>query len=79
MNMLIGILALGAVAAGHALDKNRHQMRRRVPRPEINRWEDEGGAVPVSPRRTAAQTAPEAAPDGATKRTQNWFRADQSQ
>lgn len=71
MNILIGILALGAVAAGHALDKNRHQIRRRVPRPEINRWEDEGGAVPVSPQRTAAQTASGPVPNGATKRTHN--------
>jgi hypothetical protein len=69
MNLLIGILALGAVAAGHALDKNRHQMRRGRPRPEINRWEEEGGAVPVSPQRTAAQTACDPAPGGTTKRT----------
>jgi hypothetical protein len=73
MTWLIGFLAIGAVAAGHALDKDRHLARRRVPRPEINRWEEEGGAVPVTPQRTAAQTASPAAaaPKGATKRTNN--------
>jgi hypothetical protein len=71
MNLMIGILAIGAVAAGHALDKNRHQLRRRRTRPEINRWEEEGGAVPVSPQRTAAQTASPDAPNGTAKRTHN--------
>jgi hypothetical protein len=70
MSWMIGILAIGAVAAGHALDDHRRHQRRRVPRPEINRWEDEGGAVPVSTGRTAAQTA-SLAPNGAPKRTSN--------
>jgi hypothetical protein len=70
MNWMIGILAIGAVAAGHALDDNRRRQRRKVPRPEINRWEEEGGAVPVSTGRTAAQTA-SPAPNGARKRTSN--------
>jgi len=70
MNWLIGILAMGAVAAGHALDRSRRQERRRVTRPEINRWEEEGGAVPVSTGRTAAQAASDA-PSVATKRTHN--------
>jgi hypothetical protein len=70
MNWIIGILAIGAVAAGHALDDHRRRQRRRVPRPEINRWEEEGGAVPVSTGRTAAQTA-SPAPNGTNKRTSN--------
>jgi hypothetical protein len=69
MNWLIGILAIGAVATGHALDKDRQRTRRKVPRPEINRWEEEGGAVPVSPQRTAAQTESVDSPNGATKRS----------
>jgi hypothetical protein len=74
MNWMIGILAIGVVAAGHALDD--HRRRKRAPRPEINRWEEEGGAVPVSTERTAAQTAgaghpASAAPNGASKRTSN--------
>jgi hypothetical protein len=60
MNWMIGILALGAVAAGRALDDQRRRQRHRIPRPEINRWEEEGGAVPAS-----------RAPNGASKRTHN--------
>lgn len=63
MNWLIGIAVIGAVAAGHSLDQNRRLERRRVPRPEINRWEGEGGAVPVSAERTAAQTTAAASSD----------------
>ena len=70
MNLIIGLLAMGAVALGHALDDHRRHSRRKVPRPEINRWEEEGGAVPVSTGRTAAQTA-SPAPNGASKRTSN--------
>ena len=50
MNLIIGILVIAAVAAGRALDDHRRRQRRKVPRPEINRWEEEGGAVPTSRR-----------------------------
>lgn len=46
---VFSVLALGlaaaALAAG-ALDQRRRRLGPRVPRPEIDRWEDEGGALP---------------------------------
>lgn len=57
MNWLVGLLVIGAVAAGVSHDRNRRRRRERVPRQDVNRWEDEGGAVPVDNDRTAAQTA----------------------
>ena len=56
MNWTIGLLSVGAVILGTTLDRRRQRERQRLPRPELHRWEDEGGAVPVSPARTAAQT-----------------------
>jgi hypothetical protein len=56
MNWTIGLLSIGAVILGTALDRRRQRERERLPRQDIHRWEDEGGAVPVSPLRTAAQT-----------------------
>lgn len=56
MNWTIGLLSLGAVILGTTLDRRRQRERQRLPRQDIHRWEDEGGAVPVSPIRTAAQT-----------------------
>jgi hypothetical protein len=53
----IGFLSIGALVLGASLDRRRQRERQRLPRPEINRWEEEGGAVPVSEERTAAQTA----------------------
>jgi len=50
------VVAIGVIAMGVALDRRRQQEQSRLPRPEINRWEDEGGAVPISSSRTAAQT-----------------------
>jgi hypothetical protein len=57
MNWAIGLLSIGAVVLGTALDRRRLRERQRLPRPEIQRWEEEGGAVPASGARTAAQTA----------------------
>jgi hypothetical protein len=56
MNWAIGLLSIGAVILGTRLDRRRQRERQRLPRQELNRWEEEGGAVPVSPARTAAQT-----------------------
>ena len=47
---VVSVLALGlaavALAAG-ALDQRRRRLEARVPRPEVDRWEDEGGALPA--------------------------------
>ena len=56
MNWAIGLLSVGAVILGTTLDRRRQRERQRLPRQELHRWEDEGGAVPVTPARTAAQT-----------------------
>jgi hypothetical protein len=56
MNWTIGLLSIGAVFLGTALDRRRQRERERLPRRDLHRWEEEGGAVPVSPVRTAAQT-----------------------
>jgi hypothetical protein len=56
MNWAIGLLSIGAVVLGTSLDRRRQRERQRLPRPEIHRWEEEGGAVPSSRARTAAQT-----------------------
>ncbi len=62
MNWAIGLLSIGAVVLGTQLDRRRQRERQRLPRAEIHRWEEEGGAVPVSRRRTAAQTGTEEPP-----------------
>jgi hypothetical protein len=46
MGWFIGVLAVGIVALGAGYDRKRQRERSRVSRPEINRWEEEGGAVP---------------------------------
>jgi hypothetical protein len=56
MNWAIGLLSIGAVVLGTQLDRRRQRERQRLPRREIHRWEEEGGAVPVGRARTAAQT-----------------------
>jgi hypothetical protein len=62
MNWTIGLLSIGAVILGTQLDRQRQRDRQRLPRAEIHRWEEEGGAVPVSGKRTAAQTEAGAPP-----------------
>jgi hypothetical protein len=52
----VSLLAIAVCALGLALDRLRQRERSRLPRQEISRWEEEGGAVPVSSSRTAAQT-----------------------
>jgi hypothetical protein len=47
MDWFIGILAVGLVALGAGYDRKRQRERARVARPEISRWEEEGGAVPA--------------------------------
>ena len=56
MNWAIGLLSVGAVILGTTLDRRRQRERQRLPRQDLHRWEDEGGAVPERPARTAAQT-----------------------
>lgn len=56
MSWAIGLLSVGAVILGTTLDRRRQRERQRLPRQDIHRWEEEGGAVPMSPVRTAAQT-----------------------
>lgn len=46
MSRLVGLLAIAVVAAGINFDRRRRRERSRLTRPEINRWEDEGGAIP---------------------------------
>lgn len=46
MSRLVGLLAIAVIAAGISFDRRRRRERTRLTRPEINRWEDEGGAIP---------------------------------
>jgi hypothetical protein len=45
MGWFIGFLAVGAVALGAGYDRRRQRERSRVARPDIERWEEEGGAL----------------------------------
>jgi hypothetical protein len=63
MNWTIGLLSIGAVVLGTQLDRRRQRERQRLPRAEIHRWEEDGGAVPASRGRTTAQTQADASPD----------------
>jgi len=67
MNWTVGLLSLGAVALGVSLDRRRQRERQRLPRREIHRWEEEGGAVPTSGARSAAQTEATPTPDSSTR------------
>jgi len=57
MNWAVGLLSIGAVILGTSLDRRRQRERQRLPRPEIHRWEEEGGAVPAGRGGTTARTA----------------------
>ena len=56
MGWFIGVLAVGVVALGAGYDRKRQRERSRVSRPEIHRWEEEGGAVPTDSAKPAAQS-----------------------
>jgi hypothetical protein len=43
--LAIGVLAIAVISAGAAFDRRRRREKASLARPEINRWEDEGGAV----------------------------------
>jgi hypothetical protein len=60
MRMLFNLLALGGFAWGaNDFYKYMSAKRKLAGKPEkLQVWEGEGGAVPVAPTRTAAQTAP---------------------
>ena len=45
MGWFISFLAIGVVALGARIDRRRKSEQIRVARPEINRWEEEGGAT----------------------------------
>ncbi len=61
MRWFISFLAIGAVAVGAGYDRRRRRERFRVARPEIQRWEEEGGAVP-----SAETAAPAGSPAAQT-------------
>ena len=67
MSRLVGLLAIAVVSAGIAFDRRRRHERARLTRPEINRWEDEGGAIPPEPEasilNSTAHRAMPSAPD----------------
>jgi hypothetical protein len=63
MNWTIGLLSIAAVVTGTQLDRRRQRERKSLPRTELHRWEEEGGAVPVSSAKTAAQTQGDAQAD----------------
>jgi hypothetical protein len=59
MSRQAGVLAIAGlvvVAAGAAFDRRRRREKGRLARPEINRWEEEGGAIPTESEHIAAQT-----------------------
>jgi hypothetical protein len=56
MGWFIGVLAVGVVALGAGYDRRRQRERSRLARPEINRWEEEGGAVEADSGPAPAQS-----------------------
>jgi hypothetical protein len=57
MGWFIGVLAVGVVALGAGYDRRRQRERSRLARPEISRWEEEGGAVPTDSGRAPPRTS----------------------
>jgi hypothetical protein len=57
MGWFIGVLAVGVVALGAGYDRRRQRERSRLTRPEIDRWEEEGGAVPTDSGRAPPHTS----------------------
>ncbi len=57
--LAIAAVALAAICAGAAFDRRRRREGGRLTRPEINRWEDEGGALAGAAAQGAAQTRSE--------------------
>jgi hypothetical protein len=55
--LAMGLLATAVVCAGAAFDRRRRRERNRLARPEIQRWEDEGGAIPKESGTPAETTA----------------------
>ncbi len=49
MSRLVGLLAIAVIAAGITFDRRRRHELGSLTRPEINRWEDEGGALAPEP------------------------------
>jgi hypothetical protein len=58
---LLGLVAIGGIAMKLARDRRHASRRRQVSPPaSIERWENEGGAVPISSGTTAARVSPQA-------------------
>jgi hypothetical protein len=45
MGWFISFLAIGVVALGAGFDRRRQRELARVARPDLNRWEEEGGTA----------------------------------
>jgi hypothetical protein len=60
MERLFAALALGMLALGgrHCYSHMKNKKKDKLGRTKLEVWEDEGGAIPVAPDRTAAQVAP---------------------
>jgi hypothetical protein len=56
MKWIVGLLAVAVASTAAAFARRGRQEHLRVARATLNRWEDEGGAVPADEGRTAAQT-----------------------
>ena len=52
--LLLALLALGVIGVGAALDRRQRQQPSTPA--DLDQWEGEGGAVPVTDDRIAAQT-----------------------
>jgi hypothetical protein len=62
MSQHLALIALVGVALGVGFVLRQTRRDRAQQTDPIARWEDEGGAVPVAPNRTAAQVPPYGAP-----------------